>query len=337
MDRITAAYEAAVEGGESAPSLEGLGLSPEELAQYRADLAAERRPPLELPLGVEAALAASASAGLLAPVTRGDGASLWFVHRWTARAIAELAPDAVAAGHAKAARFWQWQVARIPQSREQDIEQLTEARFHHHAAGDTAAAVALTEPVVHQLQTWGHYGRATELCRQTMGWVDEDSREAAQMHNRLGQLALVRGDHGLAEASHRRAISILESVGDEGGAAINHANLAIVARRRGDYDGAEEGYLRAIGIQERIGDELNASRNYGNLGNLAWSRGATTGPRPATASPWRSKSASATGRTRPTITTTSVSWPSSGATTTRPRPVTASPWRSANAWATRRG
>ena len=99
---------------------------------------------------------------------------MWFVHRWTARAIADLAPE-LACGHARppGSGSGGW---TIPQSREQDIEQLIEARAHLRAAGDTAAAVGLTEPIVRQLQTWGHYGRAAELCRQTLGWVGEATR-----------------------------------------------------------------------------------------------------------------------------------------------------------------
>ena len=66
------------------------------------------------------------------------------MHRWTAGAIAALHPDATREAHRRAAAFWHWRVDTIPQSREQDIEQLLEARYHHHAAGDTDEALAAT-------------------------------------------------------------------------------------------------------------------------------------------------------------------------------------------------
>ena len=273
MQRVTDAVAAAAKAGNHNPSLEDLRLSATEQADYRADVEAARRPPLDVPDGLPSAMAAAAAAGLLAPLTRGAQAPRWFVHRWTARAVAELEPVAVRASHAKAARFWAWRVARMPQSREEDVEQQIEARFHHHAAGDADAAIALTSPIVSQLQTWGHYGRAAELCRQTLGWVDERSAIAGAMHGRIASLTHLRGDLDLAERGYRQAIELLESAGDEHEAATTYANLAILFEIRGTYDAAEALYHRAIAIQQRTGDEHNLALNYLNLGNLAGRRG----------------------------------------------------------------
>lgn len=272
MQRVQDAYQAAQEreGGEVSPV--SLGLTPEEVAQYEADVAAELAAPLRVPSGMETAVAAAATAGLVSPVVRGDQA-LFFVHRWTARAIAGREPAAVQTAHAKAARFWQWRVARVPQSREQAIEQLIEARFHLRAGGNTAEGVSLTWPIADELETQGYYARAAELCRETLGWVDERSREAGDLHRRLGTLAHRRGDFAVAEARYGQAISLFEATGDEGGAAVSHANLAILAGARGDYDAAEAGYLRALAIHERIGDDYNVANSYNNLGNLARIRG----------------------------------------------------------------
>ncbi len=273
IERVHIVYAAAIERKDFDQSIESLGLTPYEVAQYTADIADETRPPLQVPIGIEKAVDAAASAGLLSPATRGDEPPLLFVHRWTARAIGDMEPAMVRAAHAKAARFWRWRVDTIPQSGQQDIEQLIEARFHHLAAGDSAGAVALTDPIVRQLRTSGHYGRAAELCRQALGWVTEGSREAGELHGLLGVLAYVRGDLVLAEARYGEAISILEALDNEVGAATNYANLALVAEDRGDYETARVGYLRAISIQERVGDDHNAAANYTNLGNLAARRG----------------------------------------------------------------
>ena len=137
-----AIQEAIERAGGGQISLEDTGLTAEEYARYQADLAEERRPPVEAPDGLAAAVAAARAAGLLTPVPRGDQDPLHFVHRWTAGAIAALHPDATREAHRRAAAFWRWRVDTIPQSREQDIEQLLEARYHHHAAGDADEALA---------------------------------------------------------------------------------------------------------------------------------------------------------------------------------------------------
>ncbi|MCA1695613.1 MAG: tetratricopeptide repeat protein, partial [Actinobacteria bacterium] len=273
MQRVTAFHQAALDRGDGQPSLESLGLSSAELNQYQADVATQLRPPLQVPAAASPATAAAASAGLLSPVTRGAQPQMWFVHRWTARAIAALEPATTRASHTKAARHWHWRVDHVPQSPEQDIEQLVEARFHHHAAGDTDTAVSLTNPIVAQLRTWGHYGRAAELCRQTLGWVDDGSSEAGRMHGEIAQLAYLRGDLTLAERSYTHAIRILEQSGDELAAAATYANLGILRKDRGDYAAAETAYVRAIAIQKPAGDGHNVAANYGNLGTLAQLRG----------------------------------------------------------------
>ena len=298
MQRVADAADAAAKAGNHSPSLEDLGLSAAEQAEYRADVDAATRPPLDVPDGLPGAMAAAAAAGLLSPATRGAEAPLWFVHRWTARAIAELEPDAVRASHAKAARFWAWRVEHIPQSREDDVEQQIEARFHHHAAGDADAAVALTGPIVDQLETWGHYGRAAELCRQTLGWVDERSAIAGEMHGRIAWLAYLRGDLDLAERGYRQAIEMLESAGDE---------------RRGRSDTTPVSPASSTHVAS------------------------TPPPRPCTTAPSPSSSASAMSATSRRTTATSATWPSGAATSTPQRTATSRPLRSRNASATKRG
>jgi hypothetical protein len=152
-------------------SLEDAGLSAEEYARYQADVAEASRPPVQAPDGLAAAVAAARAAGLLAPVARGGEPGRHFVHRWTARALAALRPDATRHAHQRAAAFWHWRVATLPQSREDAIDQLLEARYHHHAAGQDDQALAAHYAAVNQLRDWGQYGRATELCRETLTWL----------------------------------------------------------------------------------------------------------------------------------------------------------------------
>src|SRR5271166_2573298 len=258
-------------GGQIA--LEDAGLTPEDYARYQADLAEELRPPVEAPDGLAAAVGTARAASLLVPVARGDQAPLHFVHRWTAGAIAQLHPDAARQAHRRAAAFWHWRVDTIPQSRQDDIDQLLEARYHHHAAGNTDEAMAATHQAVGQLRTWGQYGRAAELCRETLTWVTPGSREDATFRHWLGMLAQARGDYEAAERSYRRALDIFEGIADQAGMATSCHQLGMLAQLRGDYEAAERSYRRALEIFEGIGDQAGMATSYHQLGMLAQLRG----------------------------------------------------------------
>ena len=313
IGRVQQAVQEAVErAGGGQVSLDDAGLTAEEYAAYEADLAEERRPPVDAPAGLAAAVAAARAAGLLTPVPRGDQDPAHFVHRWTAGAIAALYPDAAVEAHRRAAAFWRWRVAAIPQSREQAVEQLLEARYHHHAASDTDEALAAHNEAVDQLQTWGQYGRAAELCRETLTWLPPGSREAAVTENMLGILAQVRGDYDAAEALVRRSLETFERIGDQAGMASGYHQLGTLAQLRGDYGAAEPLYRRTQEISERIGDQATVARSYHQLGMLAQLRGTMTPPSRCTAGPWRSRSASATRRAWPPATKISASWPRNG-------------------------
>ena len=272
--RVQQAIEEAVQRADGGQvSLQDAGLSAEEYARYEADLAEELRPPVEVPAGLAAAVAAARAASLLAPVPRRDQAPLHFVHRWTAGAIAALHPDAARQAHQRAAAFWHWRINTIPQSRQDAIDQLLEARYHHHAAGQTDQAVAVTHQAVDRLQTWGQYGRAAELCRETLTWVTPGSQEDAAFRHWLGILAQARGDYDAAEPLYRRALEISERIGDQASMANSYGQLGILAQQRGDYDAAEPLYRRALEISERIGDQASMARIYHQLGRLAQLRG----------------------------------------------------------------
>ena len=273
ISRIQQAIREAAERSEDGRvSLEGTGLS-EEHARYQADLAEEMRPPVEVPDGLVAAVAAARNAGLLIPVLAGGEPPLYFVHRWTAGAIAALYPNAVREAHQRAAAFWHWRVNTIPQSREQGVEQLLEARYHHRAAGHTGDAIQATWEAVSQLQTWGLYGRAAELCRETVNWLPPDSPEAAVAGGTLGMLAQLRGDYDTAERSYRQTLETFNRLGDEKNTAASYHQLGMLAQLRGDYDTAEPLYRRALDISERIGDPRNMAASYHQLGMLAELRG----------------------------------------------------------------
>ena len=274
LRRVQQAIREAVERPEDDQvSLEDAGLTAEEYARYEADVAEEFRPPVQAPDSLAAAVAAARAAGLLVPVPAGDQVLLHWVHRWTAWAIAALHPGAAQGSHRRAAGFWHWRIDTIPQSREQDIDQLLEARYHHHAAGEADQAVAATWQAVNQLQTWGQYGRAAELCRETLTWLTPGSPDAAATEFTLGILAQLRGDYDTAERSHRQALEIFERIGNQAGIAASYHQLGRLAQQRGDYDDAEPLYRQSLDISERLGDQAGIAASYHQLGMLAQQRG----------------------------------------------------------------
>ena len=274
LHRVSQAIKEARErAGGGQISLEDAGLTDDQYAQFQADLAEELRPPVEPPEGLEAAVAAARAAGLLIPVASKDAPPLHFVHRWTAGALAQLHPDTTTEAHIRAAAFWRWRIDTLPQSREEDIEQLLEARYHHHAAGQTNQAIQATEEAVLQLQTWGQYGRAADLCRQTLTWLQPHAQKAGAFQGTLGNLAYLRGDYDTAETSYGQALEVLEHLGDQTGMATSYHQLGMLAQDRGDHDTAEQRYHQSLTINERLGDQTGMATTYHQLGNLAHERG----------------------------------------------------------------
>jgi tetratricopeptide (TPR) repeat protein len=274
MTRVEAAISAALAAVDSAEQVtpDQLGLTRDEMAAYLADVEA-RRPSVAQPDGFDQALGAALSAGLLAPITRSGDSAAYLVHRWTATAINHLEPDLTALAHHRAARYWRWRVEVLPQSEHDNLDDVIEARHHHHAAGEHDAALQLSEQAILQLQTWGQYGHASELCRQTLGWVPAGTTEAAAHIHHLGMLAQDRGDYETAEQRYTQALQINERLGNQAGLASNYHQLGMLAQERGDYETAERRYTQSLEIEERLGNQAGLSTSYGQLGRLAHLRG----------------------------------------------------------------
>src|SRR5206468_2677454 len=135
---------------------------------------AERaRPPLHRTGDLGRAVRALATLGLLSPQDIGsEGEDAGFgVHRWTATALAGLAPEATMEAHHRAARYWSWQVDFIPQSMRDQVAQTVEARYHFRGSGELDQALGATDRAGNQLMTWGAYAWAEQLYRETLTWI----------------------------------------------------------------------------------------------------------------------------------------------------------------------
>jgi hypothetical protein len=62
-----------------------------------------------------------------------------------------------------------------PQAREQDLDDLLEARYHLLAAGQPDTAAALTEGVCSQLHDWGAWDREEALIHDTLAHLPTSS------------------------------------------------------------------------------------------------------------------------------------------------------------------
>jgi tetratricopeptide (TPR) repeat protein len=264
----------------TAQSVEDLGLDDSDLAQYRRDMADLARPPVTLTGEARHALALLADLGLAAPAPppASQDASPdqpgFVVHRWTAAALERrIDTETLKAAHRRAAAYWRWRVAVFPQSRAEDVEQLLEARYHHHAAGDLDSAVDATRAACGQLRTWGAWTTERQLWDEALGWVLPRSHGDSSIRFQLGVLAQLRGDYLVAEQRYHEALAISEELDDQTGIAAVYGQLGNLAYLHGDYSAAEQRYYEALAIYQKLGDRAGAATSYHQLGGLAERRG----------------------------------------------------------------
>jgi tetratricopeptide (TPR) repeat protein len=278
LDRLNPVLDLLQQAGAGA-SVEDLGLDPDTLDQYRRDSAEFSRPPVNLTGEARQALSLLAGLGLVAPATTqgtvaGPDRPMWVVHRWTATALSARAnPTDLTAAHRQAAAYWRWRVEVWPQTRVEDVEQLLEARYHYHAAGDLDDALAANALACDQLHTWGAWTTERQLSDEALSWVPPRSRHAADIHIRLADVSEVRGDYGPAEQESQAALEIYEELDYQSGLANALLKLGDIAYLRGDYDPAEQYYHASLAIDRELGIHTGRSAVNHHLGMIAQRRG----------------------------------------------------------------
>ena len=214
--------------------------SPSELAQWARDLADEAKPPVKAPDGFAAAAHQLLDLSLLTPVRFADDEEdRFFVHRWTAGALAQRPNEQEKnEAHHAAAEYWLWRAAKRPQSRQDDITDLLEARHHLRLSGDLTRFHAVSGWIITQLETWGAWEWEERLIRETLAVMPESSREASAGLHQLGNVAYRRGDYDAALDWYNKSLAIKEQLGDPALMASSYHQLGMVAQDRGDYDAA---------------------------------------------------------------------------------------------------
>jgi tetratricopeptide (TPR) repeat protein len=271
--RVAERMQAIKEEQGEEPTREKLGLTDAEWQDYVEAVERALRPPIETPEGIADARDLLERLGLLSRIPAGE-ATLYQVHRWTASALEkDTTQETLRAAHHRAARFWRWRVAKVPQSRQAAIDQLLEARHHHRAAGDVEQAVQVTGSICIQLDTWGAYGREEQLCREVLEWVPGRSLEAAEFLHQLGNISYQRGSYEEALEWCRKSLAIKEELGNRAGMASSYGQLGVVARKRGSYEEALAWYRKALAIDEKLGNRAGMAISYHQLGIVAEERG----------------------------------------------------------------
>ncbi|MEO3807594.1 tetratricopeptide repeat protein [Sphaerisporangium sp. B11E5] len=256
--------------------VEDLGLGAGELVQAQVDAAAARVVPLVEPGGVDAAVEVLAGLGLVVPGVDEEGVGVFVVHRWTAEALArpEVTPgEVVVAAHAAAARYWRFRVQTRPQTAQQDVQDMVEARYHHHRAGDLRAAAGATDWVCERLRTWGAWSWEQQLYVETVSWFADGSREQAAGFHQLGLIAQRWGEYDRALEWYRKSLTIKEDLGNRAGMAASYHHLGRIAQERGELDQALEWYRKSLTISEDLGDRADMAATYHHLGTIAQERG----------------------------------------------------------------
>jgi tetratricopeptide (TPR) repeat protein len=251
--------------------LSDVAQSQEEIQQCLRDFAEEGRPPVMATEGFAAAKQKLLDLSLLAPVRFADtDEDRFLAHRWTAAALEGRSSESEQReAHHRAAAYWRWRVVKFPQSRENDIEDLLEARHHLRAINDIAQFHEVSFTVITQLQTWGAWEWEERLIRETLGSIPEGSAEASACLHELGKVAYLRGDYDAALDWYRKSLAIKEQLGDRAGMASSYHHLGIVAQVRGDYDAALDWYRKALAIKEQLGDRADMASSYHQLGRVA--------------------------------------------------------------------
>ncbi|WP_406115378.1 tetratricopeptide repeat protein [Kitasatospora purpeofusca] len=101
----------------------------------------------------------------------------------------------------------------------------------------------------------------------------EQLDELADCHQRLGGIAVDRGDFGEAEEWYLRSQALLERLGDVDGLAIGHHQLGVIAHRLGRTDDAERLIRQALDFFERLRETGRAAACHHRLGVLAEEQG----------------------------------------------------------------
>jgi len=141
-----------------------------------------------------------------------------------------------------------------------------------HDWTDVPVLISLANTLIEQ----GHWSRAAQVLESGFKLAPALSRERAALSGSRGNLRRAQGNLDAALADHAEAISIAESLGDDGTLGAGYANLAEIHRARGEWVQARELTLRALELERATGRQAGVVLDLVNLGVLYWEEGQRT-------------------------------------------------------------
>lgn len=166
------------------------------------------------------------------------------------------------------------ELARCEMDRAVLAEALRRKAVVHHRRNETEVARELCQWSYDKAVELGDRTLAGEALnalggfRMQLGELDEaravfldalrlalsDNSLRARVHQNLGILASIQGDHAQAMDHYQLSLDAFEQAGDERGSAIAHHNLGLIASNRGELAEAEASLSRSAVIAEKIED-----------------------------------------------------------------------------------
>ncbi|MGQ0778562.1 MAG: trypsin-like peptidase domain-containing protein [Pseudonocardiales bacterium] len=228
-------------------------------------------PPRRAPDNLRRLIDTCAASSLLT-LDASTGASMVFVHRWTAielhrRWTDRDQHDQLTDAHLSAADYWQWRVQVWPQNRARGLDDLLEARYHLLAADQPAAAAALTEDICAQLHDWSSWDHEEALIHDTLTYLPASSDRLPAWLNQLGDIAADRGRLPEAAQRYQQALTIRESLvkiaeslvkldpqntSYQHGLSLSYNKLADLDQAAGRLPEAAHRYQQALTIRESL-------------------------------------------------------------------------------------
>ncbi|MCX6581854.1 MAG: tetratricopeptide repeat protein [Candidatus Aminicenantes bacterium] len=190
---------------------------------------------------------------------------LYYVHRLTAQYLLDPMEMAVKNKyHLQAAHYFE--KIRTEEGKKY-IDNDIEVRWHFLQAGEWDKAAEITFTLEEYLTLHGFPQKSMELLHELEGKKLDDIN-CANVYNQIGNLLQGFGDYEAALTQYRRALDILEKIGNIPCVSKSLHNIGAIYHLKGETDVALTHYEKAKENFEKIGDNKGVSAILNNIGMI---------------------------------------------------------------------
>jgi CHAT domain-containing protein/Tfp pilus assembly protein PilF len=115
---------------------------------------------------------------------------------------------------------------------------------------------------------WADYGKALQYFQEALHTETDDPSEQAYTLNNLGITYGSQGNSDLARSYFRKALPLLEKLGDDYGVMRVLNNLGEMQEGTGNYGSALQYFTRALRLARKAGDKDGEAGHWHNLGTV---------------------------------------------------------------------